>query len=73
MGFNLFLCGQLFFSYVKELVGKKVIVELKNILAICGTLHSVDQYLNIKLRALGSLTRRSTPTWYVNFLSATPV
>ena len=24
-------------------------VELKNDLSICGTLHSVDQYLNIKL------------------------
>jgi small nuclear ribonucleoprotein (snRNP)-like protein len=49
MGFNLFLCGQLFFSYFKELVGKEVTVELKNDLAIRGTLHSVDQYLNIKL------------------------
>ncbi|XP_066331683.1 sm-like protein LSM2 [Miscanthus floridulus] len=39
----------LFFSYFKELVGKEVIVELKNDLAIRGTLHSVDQYLNIKL------------------------
>ena len=42
------LC-QLFFSYFKELVGKEVTVELKNDLAIRGTLHSVDQYLNIKL------------------------
>merc|ERR1711879_628475 len=25
------------------------VVELKNDLSICGTLHSVDQYLNIKL------------------------
>jgi small nuclear ribonucleoprotein (snRNP)-like protein len=40
---------QLFFSYFKELVGKEVIVELKNDLAIRGILHSVDQYLNIKL------------------------
>ncbi|MCO5547450.1 hypothetical protein L7F22_053299 [Adiantum nelumboides] len=39
----------LFFSYFKELVGKEVTVELKNDLAIRGTLHSVDQYLNIKL------------------------
>jgi small nuclear ribonucleoprotein (snRNP)-like protein len=49
MGFNLFFCGQLFFSYVKQLVGRKVAVELKNVLAICGTLHSVDQCLNIRL------------------------
>ncbi|MCH80587.1 U6 snRNA-associated Sm-like protein LSm2 [Trifolium medium] len=39
----------LFFSYFKDLVGKEVTVELKNDLAIRGTLHSVDQYLNIKL------------------------
>ena len=29
--------------------GRQVTVELKNDLAITGTLHSVDQYLNIKL------------------------
>lgn len=41
---------QLFYSYFKTLVGKEVIVELKNDLAIRGTLQAVDQYLNIKLR-----------------------
>ncbi|KAJ9528633.1 hypothetical protein QJQ45_020387, partial [Haematococcus lacustris] len=41
--------GWLFYSYFKTLVGKEVTVELKNDLAITGTLHSVDQYLNIKL------------------------
>ncbi|GMT03428.1 hypothetical protein PENTCL1PPCAC_25602, partial [Pristionchus entomophagus] len=40
---------QLFFSFFKTLVGKEVIIELKNDLSICGTLHSVDQYLNMKL------------------------
>ncbi|KAI3742730.1 hypothetical protein L1987_60424 [Smallanthus sonchifolius] len=39
----------LFFSYFKDLVGREVTVELKNDLAIRGTLHSVDQYLTIKL------------------------
>jgi len=39
----------LFYSFFKSLIGKEVVVELKNDLAICGTLHSVDQYLNIKL------------------------
>lgn len=39
----------LFYSFFKSLVGKEVTVELKNDLAITGTLHSVDQYLNIKL------------------------
>ncbi|CAG9460336.1 unnamed protein product [Pedinophyceae sp. YPF-701] len=38
-----------FLSFFKTLVGKEVTVELKNDLAITGTLHSVDQYLNIKL------------------------
>jgi U6 snRNA-associated Sm-like protein LSm2 len=39
----------LFYSYFKTLVGKRITVELKNDLAIGGTLVSVDQYLNIKL------------------------
>ncbi|PAV90969.1 hypothetical protein WR25_19916 [Diploscapter pachys] len=39
----------LFFSFFKSMVGKDVVVELKNDLSICGTLHSVDQYLNMKL------------------------
>lgn len=39
----------LFYSFFKSLVGKEVIVELKNDLCICGTLDSVDQYLNVKL------------------------
>lgn len=39
----------LFFSFFKSLVGKDIVVELKNDLNIAGTLHSVDQYLNFKL------------------------
>ena len=39
----------LFFSFFKTLVGKEVIVELKNDIKLKGTLHSVDQYLNVKL------------------------
>ena len=39
----------LFYSYFKTLVGKQITVELKNDLAIGGTLVSVDKYLNIKL------------------------
>lgn len=39
----------IFYSFFKTLVGKEVTVELKNDLAITGVLHSVDQYLNIKL------------------------
>ena len=39
----------MFYSFFKTLVDKEVIVELKNDLSITGTLHSVDQYLNIKL------------------------
>jgi len=57
---------QLFFSYFKELVGKEVIVELKNDLAISGILHSVDQYLNIKLEN----TRVVDDTKYPHMVSA---
>lgn len=43
------ILNMLFYSFFKSLIGKDVVVELKNDLSICGTLHSVDQYLNIKL------------------------
>ena len=33
----------LFYYFFKTLVGKEIVVELKNELAIRGTLHSVDQ------------------------------
>lgn len=36
----------LFYYFFKTLVGKEVVVELKNDLAIRGTLHSVDQVRN---------------------------
>ena len=39
----------MFFSYFREFTWKEVTLELKNDLAISGTLHSVHQYLNIKL------------------------
>ena len=39
----------LFYSFFKSLIGKDVVLELKNDLRIAGTLHSVDQYLNFKL------------------------
>lgn len=40
---------QIFLSFFKTLVGKDVAVELKNDVVMMGTLHSVDQYLNVKL------------------------
>lgn len=40
---------QQFYSFFKTLVGKKIVVELKNDVSLRGTLHSVDPYLNIKL------------------------
>lgn len=43
------LAPQLFYSFFKTLVGKEIAVELKNDVALTGTLHSVDQYLNVKL------------------------
>ena len=45
---TLFIILQLFFSFFKTLVGKEIAVELKNDVVLTGTLHSVDQYLNIK-------------------------
>ena len=51
----------LFYSYVKTLVGKHVVVELKNDLAIGGTLVSVDQYLNIKLENTGVVDAKRYP------------
>mmetsp|Transcript_29156 Transcript_29156/g.68091 ORF Transcript_29156/g.68091 Transcript_29156/m.68091 type:complete len:113 (-) Transcript_29156:199-537(-) len=39
----------IFLSFFKTLVGKEVAVELKNDVVLTGTLHSVDQYLNVKL------------------------
>eukprot|EP00924_Labyrinthula_sp_SR-Ha-C_P015269 snap_masked-scaffold_9-processed-gene-13.78-mRNA-1 protein AED:0.04 eAED:0.04 QI:0/-1/0/1/-1/1/1/0/93 len=44
----------LFYSFFKTLVDKKIKVELKNDIIIEGTLHSVDQYLNIKLNDVKS-------------------
>lgn len=51
----------LFYSYFKTLVGKEVTVELKNDLAITGTLHSVDQYLNIKLNDIRVVNEQKYP------------
>eukprot|EP00386_Alphamonas_edax_P005471 GDKI01017639.1.p2 GENE.GDKI01017639.1~~GDKI01017639.1.p2 ORF type:complete len:101 (-),score=43.65 GDKI01017639.1:177-479(-) len=41
----------LFFDFFQKMVEKnaQVAVELKNDLQISGTLHSVDQFLNVKL------------------------
>ena len=40
----------IFFSFFKTLVGKEVAVEMKNDVVLIGTLVSVDQYLNAKLK-----------------------
>ncbi|KAJ2558615.1 hypothetical protein EV175_000709 [Coemansia sp. RSA 1933] len=42
--------NMLFYSFFKTQVGQQVTVELKNDLAIKGTLESVDQFLNFKLK-----------------------
>ena len=55
----------LFYSYFKTLVGKEVTVELKNDLAIAGTLHSVDQYLNIKLNNIHVINEQRYPHIFV--------
>ncbi|KAG6514221.1 hypothetical protein ZIOFF_024566 [Zingiber officinale] len=61
----------LFFSYFKELVGKEVMVELKNDLAIRGTLHSVNQYLNIKLENIKVVDEDKYPHMFTNFKYST--
>lgn len=48
----------LFYSFFKTLIGQTVVVELKNDLIIEGTLHSVDQYLNLKITDI-SVTARN--------------
>eukprot|EP00793_Prasinoderma_coloniale_P006991 PRCOL_00001823-RA len=51
----------LFYSFFKTLIGKEVVVELKNDLALKGTLHSVDQYLNVKLHDIKVVDERKHP------------
>lgn len=52
---------QLFYSFFKTLVGQVVIVELKNDMKIRGTLHSVDQFLNIKLENISVIDEDKFP------------
>ncbi|RYH13349.1 hypothetical protein EON65_35870 [archaeon] len=42
----------LFFSFFKTLVGQEVTIELKNGINMKGSLVSVDQYLNVKLKSV---------------------
>eukprot|EP01035_Chromulina_nebulosa_P028505 gene28505-37631_t len=56
----------LFFSFFKTLVGKEVAVELKNDkplqqVVLIGTLISVDQYLNVKLKAIRVADEKAHP------------
>jgi U6 snRNA-associated Sm-like protein LSm2 len=51
----------LFYSFFKTLVGKEVIIELKNDIVIKGNLQSVDQYLNIKLDKITVLDEKNHP------------
>jgi len=51
----------LFYSFFKTLIGKELIVELKNDLQIKGTLYSVDQFLNIKLKDITVIESHKYP------------
>jgi U6 snRNA-associated Sm-like protein LSm2 len=42
-------------------VGQEVVVELKNEMKIRGTLHSVDQFLNIKLENISVMEEEKYP------------
>jgi U6 snRNA-associated Sm-like protein LSm2 len=43
------------------LVGKEVAIELKNDVVLTGTLHSVDQYLNVKLTDVQVVNKEQYP------------
>lgn len=60
---KLFHCQhlQIFYSFFKTLVGKEIAVELKNDVVLTGTLHSVDQYLNIKLNNVQVVDKQKYP------------
>uniref|UniRef100_M1BRY1 Speckle-type POZ protein n=1 Tax=Solanum tuberosum TaxID=4113 RepID=M1BRY1_SOLTU len=49
------------------MVGREVTVELKNDLAIRGILHSVDQYLNIKLENTSVVDEDKYPHMVIAF------
>ena len=51
----------LFYSFFKTLVGRRVVVELKNEMAVSGILHSVDQWLNVKLERVEVLDAARFP------------
>ncbi|KAJ2120293.1 U6 snRNA-associated Sm-like protein LSm2 [Coemansia sp. RSA 720] len=51
----------LFYSFFKTQVGQQVTVELKNDLAIQGTLESVDQFLNFKLKEISIVDSERYP------------
>ncbi|KAL5236750.1 hypothetical protein ACI65C_004160 [Semiaphis heraclei] len=64
-----FLITKLFYSFFKTLVGHEVIVELKNDLCVAGKLHSVDQFLNIKLTDISVQNLEKYP--YMSYVSET--
>src|SRR3546814_144080 len=66
----LFAVAQLFYSFFKTLVGKQVAVELKNDVALTGVLHSVDQYMNIKLTDLQVVDKERNPQFVCSFTAA---
>ena len=50
-----------FNAFFKTLVGKEVAVELKNDVVLIGTLVSVDQYLNAKLKGIKAVNAEKHP------------
>jgi U6 snRNA-associated Sm-like protein LSm2 len=58
---NIYKLLQLFYSFFKTLIGKEVVVELKNDVCIQGILVSVDQYLNIKLKDISVMEEEKYP------------
>ena len=57
----------LFYSFFKTLIGQNITIELKNDVAIKGVLHSVDQFLNLKLDNIEVLEKEKYPhLWSVS-------
>jgi U6 snRNA-associated Sm-like protein LSm2 len=52
---------QIFLTFFKTMLGKTIVVELKNDIKIQGVLESIDQFLNFKLNDITVLDAEKYP------------
>ena len=52
---------QIFLTFFKTMLGKTIVVELKNDIKIQGVLESIDQFLNFKLNDIVVLDAEKYP------------